>query len=324
MRRFLPLLLLLSCCLAQAQVRRVIERPDTPRPDATYLFAERDTCNLYLDFYDAAPGVGPCADKVQKPVVIHVFGGAFVTGIRNHPDDREWYRQLADAGYHVAAIDYRLGLKGKTLKTNFSSLPVLREAIQVAVDDLYAATRYLLEHASELDIDPERIILSGSSAGAITVLQAEWEICNNLLESRKLPRWFNYAGVMAFSGAVFSTDGQVRYPQKPCPTLLLHGTADRIVPYSSIAILKNYFVGSAGIAIRLADIEANYQIYRYKGAGHEISVSMRRTLPEQLRFLEENVVKGVYRPLDATLTDPLIEDQGWRKYTVLDLYSRKW
>ena len=50
---------------------------------------------------------------------------------------------------------------------------------------------------------------------------------------------------------------------------------------------------------------------------------MRRTLPEQLRFLEENVVKGVYRPLDATLTDPLIEDQGWRKYTVLDLYSRK-
>ena len=128
---------------------------------------------------------------------------------------------------------------------------------------------------------------------------------------------------MAFSGAVFSTDGQVRYAQKPCPTLLLHGTADRIVPYSSIAILKNYFVGSAGIAIRLADIEANYQIYRYKGAGHEISVSMRRTLPEQLRFLEENVVKGVYRPLDATLTDPLIEDQGWRKYTVLDLYSRK-
>ena len=107
------------------------------------------------------------------------------------------------------------------------------------------------------------------------------------------------------------------------PLWIMHGTADRIVPYSSIAILKNYFVGSAGIAIRLADIEANYQIYRYKGAGHEISVSMRRTLPEQLRFLEENVVKGVYRPLDATLTDPLIEDQGWRKYTVLDLYSRK-
>ena len=323
MRRFLPLLLLLSCCLAQAQVRRVIERPDTPRPDATYLFAERDTCNLYLDFYDAAPGVGPCADKVQKPVVIHVFGGAFVTGIRNHPDDREWYRQLADAGYHVAAIDYRLGLKGKTLKTNFSSLPVLREAIQVAVDDLFAATNYLIDNAEALGVDPGRIIVSGSSAGAITALQAEWEICNGKAPAQVLPGWFNYAGVMAFAGAVFSMEGPITFPQKPCPIMLLYGTEDRIVPFGKITILRNQFAGSDALAKKLKPTGANFQIYRFQGAGHEIAMSMRRNVSEELRFLEENVIKGVYRPLDATLTDSGIEDPGWKQYSTRDLYPKK-
>ena len=323
MKRLILLLLVCSCGLVRAQVRPVIERPGTPQPDRTECFAQRDTCDLFLDFYTAAPGVGPCADTLRKPVIIHVFGGAFVTGVRNHPDDRVWFRRLSDAGYHVAAIDYRLGLKGKTLKTNFSSLSTLWDAIQAAVDDLFAATGYLIEHAAELGIDPDRIVISGSSAGAITVLQAEWEICNAKQEAKVLPSWFNYAGVMAFSGAVFSRDGSVRFAQKPCPVLLLHGTADRIVPYKAITLPGNQFAGSDALARKLEDAGCNFQIYRFRDAGHEISISMQRNLPEELRFLEENVVKGVYRPLDALVTDAAIPDPGWRKYSARDLYSKK-
>ena len=324
MKRLLPICLLLCCSLLHAQARLdFVEGPDIPQPDRTLLFAQRDTCGLLLDFYAAAPGAGPCADTLRKPVIIHVFGGAFVMGQRNYPGDRVWYRHLADAGYHVAAIDYRLGLKGKTIKNRLTLPPLLNEAVRVAVDDLFAATAYLIENAEALGIDPDRIIISGSSAGAITALQAEWEICNAKESARVLPGWFNYAGVMAFAGAVFTMEGPITFPQKPCPILMLYGTEDRIVPFGKITILRNQFAGSAALAEKLKPTGANFQIYRFQGAGHEIASSMLRNYPEELRFLEENVIKGVYRPLDATLTDPTITKPEWSHLSTRDLYPSK-
>lgn len=313
MKRLIPILSLFCCIFTHAQVRPTIESPDIPQPDQTLLFAQRDTCDLLLDFYSAGPG--------SHPLIIHMFGGGFVMGVRNHPDDRPWYRQMADAGYHVAAIDYRLGMKNKAVKGKLSLPPVLNEAIQAAVDDLFAATNYLLEHAAELGIDPDHIVISGSSAGAMTVLQAEWEICNGKPEAQALPDWFNYAGVMAFAGAILSIDGPILFPQKPCPIMLLYGTADKMVPPGSITLFKNHFAGSETLAKKLADIDANFQVFRYKGASHEISVSMRRNVPEELRFIEENVLKGVFRPLDATLTDAGMENPEWGKLTTRDLYE---
>ena len=323
MKRFLlPITLFLCCSLLQAQVRHdFTEGPDIPQPDRTLLFAQRDTCNLLLDFYNAAPDAGPCAGNIRKPVVIHIFGGAFAMGQRNYPGDRVWYRQLADAGYHVAAIEYRLALKGKEIKSRLSLPPYLEEAIDVAVEDLFSATSYLMDHAEELGIDTDRIIVSGSSAGAITALQAEWRICNGAVPEQVLPRWFNYAGVMAFAGAVFSTEGSVKFPQKPCPIMLLYGTQDRIVPFGTISVLRYQFAGSAALAKKLKPTGASFQVYRFEGAGHEIASTMLRNFPEELRFLEENVIKGVYRPLDATLTDPTIEKPAWGNLSTRDLYA---
>ena len=310
MKRHLFLALLFACTLLQAQT-----------PDTTLVFAHRDTCDLRLDFYQAAPSSGPCADTLRKPVIVHIFGGAFMTGRRNQPTDLPWYRALADAGYHVAAIDYRLGLKGLDLKPNLSAVGALDNAIQMAVDDLFAATNYLIDHAEALGIDPDRIIVSGSSAGAITALQAEWEICNGKEPARALPAWFNYAGILSFSGAVLSLDGPINFPQKPCPILLLHGTADKIVPYGRIDIFRKHFAGSDALAKKLAAAGANFQILRFTDRGHEIANSMRRNLPEELRFLEENVIKGVYRTLDATLSDGAIKTPDWGKINFSALYG---
>ena len=310
MKHFFPLLLLFVCALAQAHT-----------PDTTLCFARRDTCDLKLDFYAAAPGAGPCADTLRKPVVIHVFGGAFLTGRRDNPADQQWYRTLADQGYHVAAIDYRLGLKGLDLKPNLSAVGALMNAIQMAVDDLFAATNYLIDNAEALGIDPDRIVVSGSSAGAITALEAEWEICNGMEPAAVLPGWFNYAGILSFSGAILSLDGPIQFPQKPCPILLMHGTADKIVPYGRIDLFRKHFAGSDAIAKKLAAIDANYQILRYAGNGHEIANLMRRNLPEELRFLEENVIRGVHRTMDATLSDGAIEMPSWARIGFGDLYE---
>ena len=319
--RFFLLPILFACCTALAQERPVeASGPAIPDPDRTILFAQRDTCELLLDFYKATPDAGPCADSSRKPLIIHVFGGAFMTGQRNQPDDRIWYRQLADAGYNVAAIDYRLGMKGVQAKSGMAFLKVLRSAIQVAVDDLYSATAYLVDNAAALGIDPDKIIVSGSSAGAMTALQAEWEICNGMAAAQVLPASFNYAGIMAFAGAVFSTEGAIRFPQAPCPVLLFHGTADRIVPYKKIAFFGNEFAGSNALAKKFAKAGANYQIYRFDGNGHEVAASMLRNVPEELRFLEENVIKGLHRTVDALVDDAGMPDFGWAKLTARDLY----
>ena len=310
MKNLITALLVFACTLAQAQA-----------PDTTLCYAQRDTCDLLLDFYAAAPGRGPCADSLRKPVVVHVFGGAFLTGRRNQPTDIPWYRALADQGYHVAAIDYRLGLKGRDIKPSLSAVGVLMDAIQMAVDDLFAATNYLLANAEALGIDPDCIIVSGSSAGAITALEAEWEICNGLEPASVLPGWFNYAGIMSFSGAILSLDGPINFPQKPCPILLHHGTADKIVPYGRIDIFRKHFAGSDAIAKKLEAAGANFQILRYAGNGHEIANLMRRNLPEELRFLEENVIKGVHRTMDATLSDGAIEKPSWGNLQFQDLYN---
>lgn len=322
MKKHLFLLLALTvCCAALAQ-----EYPtDTggqaaPDPDRTILFAQRDTCELLLDFYKAAPDAGPYADRPRKPLIIHVFGGAFAMGQRNNPGDRIWYRQLADAGYNVAAIDYRLGMKGVQAKSGMAFLKVLRSAIQIAVDDLFSATAYLVNNAASLGIDTDKIIVSGSSAGAMTAMQAEWEICNGMQPAQVLPEGFNYAGIMSFAGAVFSMEGVVRFPQTPCPVLLFHGTADRIVPYKKITVFGIQFAGSDALAKKLDKIGANYQIYRFDGLGHEVAASMRRNVPEELRFLEENVIKGLHRMVDALVSDAGMPDYGWSKMTARDLY----
>ena len=73
-------------------------------------------------------------------------------------------------------------------------------------------------------------------------------------------------------------------------------------------------------AKKLNKIDANYQIYRFDGIGHEVAASMRRNVPEELRFLEENVIKGLHRTVDALVSDPGLPDYGWSKMTARDLY----
>ena len=204
----------------------------------------------------------------------------------------------------MAAIDYRLGLKGVE---GMGSINDVYNAIQIAVEDLFSATKYILDNAEEVDIDPSSLVIAGSSAGAITVLQAEWELCNRMGSSVMLPKDFHYAGVMSFAGAIYSRQGTVRYHSEPAPHLLFHGTADRIVTYRQIHLLNHAFQGTKVLARIFKRNGYDYCVYRYDGNSHEIAACMYKTFPEQLAWLETNIIGKEKRTIDATVNDPSIE-----------------
>ena len=272
-------------------------------PDGTYMYERRDTCDLFMDVYNPAAGSATTFEGMQKPTVIFMFGGGFIQGTRDDESYNSWFRMLTDNGYRVISIDYRLGLKGSK-KVGVAQVNVLDKAIHMAVEDLFSATNFIIENADQLKVDPSNIVISGSSAGAISVMQAEYEIANRTSWASVLPQGFNYAGVMSFSGAILSRKGKVKYQTAPCPTMMLHGTTDKLVPYKQIAVFNLGFFGGGKLVERFKKFGYNYNMYHFMDYGHEIAGSMYSTLDLQLDFLEKNVMQGKKRIIEAWISDP--------------------
>ena len=287
-------------------------------PTSTHLFVQRDS-SLYLDFYRATEGSATELDGKEKPAIIFAFGGGFMGGRRDKTHYQQWIKQLNDNGYPVFSIDYRLGLKGVSVK-GVKMVGAIRNSIKIGVEDMFAATAYIIDNAEKFGVAPDNIVISGSSAGAIIALQSEYELCNHSEMASVLPEGFRYAGVISFSGAIFSTHGRVKYAEAPAPQLLLHGTADRVVTYKSIRVFNLGLFGSSKIARQLDKFGYPYTIVRYEGHTHDIADLMYYTLPEQLRFLEESVIKKTGRTVDILMDDPAVPvDNSLR--TLGDLYK---
>ena len=298
MKRIIIILTLISAGIFAAKAQDGILSPD-----GTYMYERRDTCDLFMDVYDPAKGSRTTFMDRQKPTILFMFGGGFIQGTRDDESYNSWFRMLTDNGYRVISIDYRLGLKGSK-KVGVAQVNVLDKAIHMAVEDLFSATNFIIENADQLRVDPSNIVISGSSAGAISVMQAEYEIANRTSWASVLPQGFNYAGVMSFSGAILSRKGKVKYQNAPCPTLMLHGTADKLVPYKQIAVFNLGFFGGGKLVERFKKFGYNYNMYHFIDYGHEIAGSMYSTLDLQIDFLEKNVMQGKKRIIEAWISDP--------------------
>lgn len=274
-------------------------------PDGTFQFAQRDTCELFLDIYEPAAGSSTTWKGHEKPTIIFMFGGGFISGERDTPYYRKWFEAMTKNGYRVVSIDYRLGLKGAK-KVGIAQVNLLDKAIHIAVEDLFSATVFLIDNAETLGINPDNIVISGSSAGAISVLQAEYELCNSTPCSEGLPEGFRYAGIISFSGAILSREWNLDFDMEPSPVLLLHGTEDNLVTYKQIKFFNIGFYGSSKIAERFAAKGYDYNIIRFMDHGHEVAGSMYETLRYQLCFLQENVMERTGRTVDALIDDPAI------------------
>ena len=96
---------------------------------------------LYMDVFQ--PKV-----KEKCPLIVFVTGGGFIMAPRNNlPQIR---MRLAQAGYVVASIEYRVAPLGR---------------FPQPLEDVKTAIRWLRAHADKFNIDPERVGVLGNSAG---------------------------------------------------------------------------------------------------------------------------------------------------------------
>ncbi|WP_293789235.1 alpha/beta hydrolase [uncultured Pedobacter sp.] len=251
----------------------------------TKVFSKTDSGSLKLDIYYS----GKITET--KPTVLFIFGGGFVMGRRDSKLFDQYFNALIAHQYKVVSVDYRLGLKGKKFPGPFNTAN-LKAAIDTATADVFDATAYLIRNAKDLGIDTAMIILSGSSAGAITALHTDYNKRNATALSAKLPGNFQYKGVISFAGAILSYRGAPKYAIAPAPTMLFHGTADKLVPYNKVRLLNRGFFGSKYLAKTFKKNDYPYYFQYVQNMGHEIAGSpMVENLPDILWFIDNYIIK---------------------------------
>ncbi len=248
----------------------------------TEMFSIRKNRELKMDIYRAQ-------NSDIQPCLIYVFGGGFKEGARDQIYFLDYLNYFANCGFTIISIDYRLGMKSVNAK-GLRFVKALQEAIGTAMEDIYTATDFIIQNASELQIDTARIILSGSSAGAISVLHADFVHCNNSKGDTILSDNFNYAGVISFAGAVLSNKGVPVYHKNPAPTLFFHGMDDKLVTYNKIRLFNLGFFGSKSIASQFRKKHYPYQFYSMENSGHEVAVYPMEECREQILYFIQNLV----------------------------------
>ncbi len=282
--------LLFSCLNIVAQERYKDEITDSVRIE-TFTYAFKDGQPLDLDVYFPA-----FDNQTNRALIFYVHGGGFSGGKRNEPGIQTFCKNLARRGYVVSSISYRLTRKGT--ETGFGcdcSKTDKLNTFNKAVEDLQDATFFMIQQRDKMGIDPQRIIISGSSAGAETVLNAAYQppYCYGL-DSGPV----SYAGVISMAGAI--PDTSKIYKESAIPSLLFHGTCDNLVPYASAShhyckeSEAGYLMlhGSYTISEKLKKLGTPYWLYSYCNAAHEIAGKpMTENMNEIIDFCYSYIIK---------------------------------
>ena len=285
----------------------------------THPFIERDS-TLYLDVHR------PAEARTDKAAVLSVFGGGFIVGRR----DDKYQTALADSltrrGFTVINIDYRLGLKDKAKVDENSGLfhidDLFQYCIDIATEDCAAAIAWVCAHAEELDIDPNKLVLTGSSAGAITVLQLDYSRANDLPLASALPKGWKPAAVIPYAGGVMCKKKDLRYKTDPAPTLLMHGIKDRIVAYKSFGLpFVAKLFGSHTIDQKMNRQDIPHWFIRFEGIGHEVASWFPGTVDLFCCFVDQ-CLSGRVSSLDATMADSELQPTRWTNMSLFDIYKK--
>ena len=215
------------------------------------------TIDLRLDVYSPS---GPGAPAL-RPAVVLIHGGGFSGGDKAGGNMVTIGTELASRGYNVASINYRLIGDDPTqepgpLDPNIPNVA----AIHAAMNDATQAVLYSKQNAASYDLDPTRLALMGSSAGAITSLGVGYQ----------------ELGPQAEVGAVVSLWGTVDNPLQPGLQTDFHSEFDPNDPALFLTVGTNdisvngslFYESNVALAAHASTIGLPNAFFPIEGAGH--------------------------------------------------------
>ncbi|VAW20962.1 hypothetical protein MNBD_BACTEROID01-364, partial [hydrothermal vent metagenome] len=274
--------------------------------DVVYTNAPQINAGAYGIYHDESntTGIGlkmdiyrPTGDTLtNRPAIIFVHGGAFISGNRKHDDMLAFCDTFALKGYVTATIQYRQGMNA----TNAASAT---RAVYRGLQDGRSAVRFLRENAATYGIAPGHIYMAGSSAGGFVALQAIYmdDVSEKPVEAGAyqyndptdlIPPYNqitapdlgdydigDFPGQNGKPDAIMSLWGAVRHSDlitadDTTPVFLVHGTVDGIVPFGigfpfNVPVFPPTY-GSNEINKKLNNLNfTNKGTYFVAGEGHE-------------------------------------------------------
>ncbi len=238
-----------------------VEYPEGYTAQLNVVYVKAKDWDGKMDLYLAPKAKGP------SPVVINIHGGGWNKGVK---ESQTGFNTFFKMGYAVANISYRL--------SGQATAPA-------AVQDARCALIYLIENAKELNIDVNKIVVMGGSAGGHLALMTgllanDHRFDNNCpgvdnikvaaiidkygitdvwdwgygprITSRSAKQWLgDRADDKAFAASV----SPITYVNKNSPPVfIVHGDADPTVPYEQSVALHNK-LKEAGVKTEFMTVE---------------------------------------------------------------------
>jgi acetyl esterase/lipase len=236
--RNLTLLLCLALRLAGQSQPANPELPATVKLDPNLSYDKYPETVMDV-FYPADPPRG------KRPAVIVIHGGGWVNGNKEGMVQR-WVFPFVEQGFVAANVEYRLA----------KAAPA-----PAAVQDVLRAADWFRDNAKRWNVDPNRIVVTGGSAGGHLSLMVGMTPKSAKLGSRaKVAAVVNFYGITDVGDQVQGPNmrkyavawvpeqegrmelarrvSPMTYVRKDVPAVLtIHGTADETVPYEHGAML---------------------------------------------------------------------------------------
>jgi acetyl esterase/lipase len=228
----------------------------------------------------------PPVSKGPSAVVINIHGGGWNKGVK---ESQTGFSTFFKAGFAVANISYRL--------TGHTTAPA-------AIEDARCALIYLIKNAKELNIDVNKIVVMGGSAGGHLALMAgmlgndhrfdtncpgvenikvaaiidkygitdvwDWGY-GPVIRSKSAKTWLgDKANDQKFAQSV----SPINYVSKETPpTFIVHGDADPTVPYQQSVDLHKKLV-EAGVKTEFVTVEGGLHGKFEKDKNSELNKAM--------------------------------------------------
>jgi hypothetical protein len=269
--------------------------------------------NLYLDLYFPIRKSGK-----KYPLAMMIHGGAYVSGDKS--DMKGNCQILADSGFVVASINYRMGWDNGVADCDGDTV-TLNQAGYRALQDANAALRFLIAHASQYFIDTNWVFVGGNSAGSSISLNTSYvteTIANKYFHEEhqllgpvnnadnQYTNSFTIKGICNMWGAL--PDSNLITNKTAKPTISYHGTNDGVVPYNigSFGTCPNYpmLYGSTCIHRQLVKynqpVISNFVI----GGGHGPDVYTHAFLMSNTACFWKRIINGI--PIKSRVDTQLI------------------